>query len=182
MELLFIYGPAAVGKLTIGRELAKLTGYRLFHNHLTVDAVMAVFNFGSESFIKLREQIWLSVFQEAARNKISLIFTFSPEQTVKTSFIQDTLDAVEPFGGKVLFIELICPLDELERRIENPSRAEFNKLRSLESFRKIRQARKHEYPKLPNSGLTIDTSKINPQEAARKIFEFFLLDKEVDVN
>ncbi|MBW4552200.1 MAG: AAA family ATPase [Aphanocapsa sp. GSE-SYN-MK-11-07L] len=73
MELLFIYGPAAAGKLTIGRELAKLTGFRLFHNHLTVDAVTAVFDFGSEPFIKLREQIWLSVFQEAAQNDVSLI-------------------------------------------------------------------------------------------------------------
>jgi shikimate kinase len=182
MELLFIYGPAAVGKLTVSRELAKLTGLRLFHNHLTVDAVMAVFDFGSKSFIKLREQIWLSVFKEAAQNDISFIFTFSPEGTVQTSFIQNTLDAIEQFGGKVRFIELTCPIDELERRIENPSRAEFNKLRSLESFRNIRQAGKHIYPKLPNSGLTIDTSKISPQEAAREIFELFSLEQEVDVD
>lgn len=173
MELLFIYGPPAVGKLTIGRELAKLTGFRLFHNHLTVDAVMAVFDFGSEPFIKLREQIWLSVFQEAVHNDVSLIFTFAPEQTVRTSFIQDTIDAVEPSGGKVRFIELTCPVEELERRIENPSRAEFNKLRALELFRNIRQAGKHLYPKLPNSGLTIDTSQMNPQVAAHKICEFF---------
>lgn len=150
--------------------LERLTqaGYR-------VDALMAVFDFGSEPFIKLREQIWLSVFKDAARNNVSLIFTFSPEQTVQTSFIQDTLDAVELFGGKVLFIELSCPIDELERRIENPARAEFNKLRSLESFRKIRQAGKYVYPKLPSSGLTIDTSKLKPHEAARKIFEFFFV-------
>jgi cytidylate kinase len=57
VELLFIYGPAAAGKLTIAREVAKLTNFRLFHNHLTVDAVMAVFDFGSESFIELREHI-----------------------------------------------------------------------------------------------------------------------------
>ncbi|MBW4552199.1 MAG: hypothetical protein KME35_13990 [Aphanocapsa sp. GSE-SYN-MK-11-07L] len=99
-----------------------------------------------------------------------------------SSFIQDTLDAVEPFGGKVRFIELVCPIDELERRIENPSRAEFNKLRSLESFRKIRQSKKHIYPKLPNSGLIIDTSEMNPQEAARKISEFFSLDGGASVD
>jgi hypothetical protein len=173
MKLLFIHGPAAVGKLTIGRELAKITGFRLFHNHLTVDAVMAVFDFGSEPFIKLREQIWLSVFQEAAQNDVSLIFTFSPERTVRTSFIQDTLDTVERAGGEVLFIELTCPIEELERRIENPSRAEFNKLRSLEVFRNIRKAGKHLYPKLPNSGLTIDTSQISPQASAYKICEAF---------
>ncbi len=110
MELLFIYGPAAVGKLTIGRELAKITGFRLFHNHLIVDAVMAVFDFGSEPFIKLREQIWLSVFKEAAEQNVSLIFTFSPERTIRTTFIQETLDAVESSGGKVRFIQLTCPM------------------------------------------------------------------------
>jgi shikimate kinase len=179
MELLFIYGSAAVGKLTIGRELAKLTGFRLFHNHLTVDAVLAVFDFGSEPFINLREQIWLSVFKEAAQRDVSLIFTFSPERTVRTSFIQDTLDTVESLGGKVLFIELTCPIEELERRIENPSRSEFRKLRSLEVFRKIRQAGVHIYPKLPNCGLTIDTSTMSPQQAACKIYEFLSLKKNL---
>lgn len=174
MELLFIYGPAAVGKLTIGRELAKITGFRLFHNHLIVDAVMAVFDFGSEPFIKLREQIWLSVFKEAAEQNVSLIFTFSPERTVRTTFIQQTLDAVESSGGKVRFIQLTCPIEELENRIENPSRAEFHKLRSLERFRKIRQQRSHLYPTLPNSGLTIDTSQVSPQAAAHRIYEFLL--------
>lgn len=172
MELLFIYGTAAVGKLTIGRELAKLTGFRLFHNHLIVDAVMAVFDFGSEPFIKLHEQIWLSVFKEAAEQDVSLIFTFSPERTVRTTFIQETQDAVEPSGGKVLFIELTCPIEELENRIENLSRAEFHKLRSLDRFRKIRQQGLHIYPTLPNSGLTIDTSQVSPQAAAHRIYEF----------
>jgi hypothetical protein len=66
MKLLFLYGPAASGKLTIARELATLTGFALFHNHLVVDAVEAVFPFGSERFVKLREQFCLSMFREAA--------------------------------------------------------------------------------------------------------------------
>ena len=32
MKLVFIYGQAGVGKLTVGRELADLTGIALFHN------------------------------------------------------------------------------------------------------------------------------------------------------
>jgi hypothetical protein len=50
-------------------------------------------------------------------------------------------------------------------------------LRSLEVFRNIRQAGKHLYPKLPNSGLTIDTSQMSPQAAAHEICEFFGLKK-----
>ena len=56
MKLIFIHGPVASGKLTIARALAALTGLAVFHNHLVVDAVAAVFPFGSEPFIRLREQ------------------------------------------------------------------------------------------------------------------------------
>jgi len=34
MNLVFLYGPPAAGKYTIGRELASLTGLALFHNIL----------------------------------------------------------------------------------------------------------------------------------------------------
>ncbi len=37
--LVYLYGPPAVGKLTVATELQRLTGFRLFHNHLTVDAL-----------------------------------------------------------------------------------------------------------------------------------------------
>ena len=79
MKLIFIHGPAAAGKLTVGRALEDLTGFRLFHNHLVVDTLLSVFPFGTPSFVALREQIWLSVFEAAAKDGISTIFTFAPE-------------------------------------------------------------------------------------------------------
>jgi hypothetical protein len=178
MDLLFLYGPAAAGKLTVARELAKLTGLRLFHNHLTVDALTAVFDFGTEPFILLREQIWLAIFREAAKQNVSLIFTFAPERTVGKSFIQNTIDAVEAAGGRVLFVDVACPIEELERRVESASRAEFGKLRSLELFRELNEAGAFDYPKLPDSGLSIDTSQVSPREAAIRICEFFSLGKK----
>jgi hypothetical protein len=173
MDLVFIHGPAASGKLTVARELSRMTGFRLFHNHLTVDAVTAVFDFGSEPFVLLREQIWLSIFREAAQRNVSLIFTFTPERTVRASFINTTLDAVESVGGRVLFVRLTCPMDELERRIADASRAHFGKLRSLELFRELNQAGEFDYPKLPDSGLSIDTNLTSPTQAAARICEFF---------
>ncbi len=35
MKLVFMIGDAAVGKMTVGQELMKRTGLRLFHNHKT---------------------------------------------------------------------------------------------------------------------------------------------------
>lgn len=86
MKLVFIHGPAAAGKLTVGRALQDLTGFRLFHNHLVVDTLLAVFQFGTPSFIRLREQIWISVFEAAAKDGISTIFTFAPEATRRSRF------------------------------------------------------------------------------------------------
>jgi hypothetical protein len=48
MDFVFIHGLAAAGKLTIACELSHMTGFQLFHNHLTV---AAVFDFGSEPFV-----------------------------------------------------------------------------------------------------------------------------------
>ena len=138
MQLIFLHGAPAVGKLTVARELAALTGFRLFHNHLTVDLVTSLFPFGSESFILLREQIWLAAFAEAARSGVSLIFTFNPERTVRERFIQDALDTVGSAGGRVIFVELTCTAEELERRMEDPSRKEFGKLASVELYRTLK--------------------------------------------
>jgi hypothetical protein len=103
MKLVFLHGAPAVGKLTLARELAALTDFRLFHNHLTVDLVTSLFPFGSEPFILLREQIWLAAFAAAARSNVSLIFTFNPERTVRESFVQAAIDVVEASGGQVLW-------------------------------------------------------------------------------
>jgi len=34
-KLIILFGPPAVGKMTVGKELADLTGLKLFHNHMT---------------------------------------------------------------------------------------------------------------------------------------------------
>ena len=170
MKLIFIHGAPAVGKLTVARELASATGFRLFHNHLTVDLVSSLFPFGSEPFILLREQIWLAAFAEAARQNLSLIFTFNPERTVRQRFIQDATEVVEAAGGKVVFVELTCVENELERRMEDASRKEFGKLASIEQYRSLKATGAFEFPKLPE-GLSIDTTNRSPAESAQLIRE-----------
>lgn len=174
MKLIFLYGPAAAGKLTIGKALHQLTGFRLFHNHLVVDTLLSVFQFGTPSFVRLREQTWLSVFEAAAKDDISLIFTFAPENTVKPEFIGSAIATVQEACGEICFVELTCPIQVLEKRMENPSRAQFLKLRSVETFRQLRRMGADHFPPIP-SDLSIDTSEVEPAEAARKICERFQL-------
>ena len=172
MKLIFLHGMPAVGKLTVGRELAQLTGYKLFHNHLTVDLVTSVFEFGSPSFIELRERIWLDVFIEAARAQLpGLIFTFAFEPTVKPDFIERVKNMVEAHNGKVMFVKLTCSPEELEKRLTSDSRAKFGKLTSVDLFRELNSAGAFADPQITDDQLVVDTTHLNPAEAAKKIHE-----------
>jgi chloramphenicol 3-O-phosphotransferase len=172
MKLVFIHGPAAAGKLTVGRALQDLTGLRLFHNHLVVDTLLSVFPFGTPSFVALREQIWLSVFEAAAKDGISTIFTFAPEATVNPSFIDKAVSTIQNAGGEVCFVKLDCPIDVIEQRLDSASRAQFFKLKSVAVFRELRKKGADNFRELP-PGLTIDTSTVQPNESARRICEHF---------
>jgi adenylate kinase len=170
VKLIFLHGLPGVGKLTVARELAKLTGFRVFHNHLAVDLVEAVFEFGSQPFVELREKIWLEVFSRAVAAKLNgLIFTFAFDRTVQPSFIEDTRRAIESFDGEVLFVELTCSTAELERRIEDPSRQEFGKLSSVGQFRELKEAGAFLDPGIPKDRLIVDTTELSAFEAARLI-------------
>jgi hypothetical protein len=170
MKLIFIYGMPAVGKLTVAKELASLTGYKLFHNHLVVDCLLSVFDFGSAPFVALREEIWLSVFDHACRSQLpGLIFTFAPERTVRPEFIGETLKVVERGGGEVVFVELVCPLAELKARMDSPSRLRYQKLTSLPLFEQLHVDGYFDASYMPEPRMTVDTSLCTPVEAALQL-------------
>ncbi|MDT9600228.1 shikimate kinase [Sphingosinicella rhizophila] len=171
MELVFIHGPGAAGKLTIARALAARTGYSLFHNHLIVDAVAAVFPFGTPEFARLREQFWLDMFRAAASASQSLIFTFAPEPTVALSFPERVVELIEAAGGRVVFVALTLDVGEQERRLVNVDRAAFGKLRSIEILRQFQDEFKRCEKAMPAAALTIDTGQTQPEDAADKIMK-----------
>lgn len=170
MRLIFIYGMPATGKLTVARELAIVTGYKVFHNHLAVDLLLSVFAFGSKPFVELREDIWLSVFRQAAENQLpGLIFTFAPEATVRPEFIPAAIEAVGDAGGVVDFVELTCPVAELKRRIPDASRAQYKKLSSVALFEQLQADGSFDSFSMPQPKLSIDTSTCTPARAALEI-------------
>lgn len=173
MQLVFIHGPAAAGKYTVGVELSRLTGLPLFHNHLAVDAALALFDFGSAGFIALRSAIWQVAFAEAAQARRSLIFTFQPEASVAPGFVPGLVAQVEAVGGRVLFVQLTCSIAVQEERLVAPSRAAFRKLRDVGILRQAIAAGGMAYPPLPDSGLTIDTTHMAPEAAAHRIVAHF---------
>lgn len=169
MRLIFLYGQVASGKLTIARALADRTGHALFHNHLVVDAVGAVFPFGSAPFIALREAFWLRMFEAAAREGRSLIFTFAPESTMAADFPQRAADIVRTAGGAVTFVALTVDPGIQSKRIANDDRAAFGKLRSPDMLQQLRADFDAAMAAMPSADLVIDTGLTAPQDAAALI-------------
>eukprot|EP00753_Platysulcus_tardus_P013905 PLAT3900.1.p1 GENE.PLAT3900.1~~PLAT3900.1.p1 ORF type:complete len:246 (-),score=55.23 PLAT3900.1:309-1007(-) len=73
-----LHGLPGVGKRTVGEQLAALTGCKLFHNHLVVDALLALFPFGSAEFIQLRRKWWLEALSTAV-SAATVVHAASPD-------------------------------------------------------------------------------------------------------
>lgn len=71
-----IIGPQAVGKMTVGQELAKITGYKLLYNHMTIEMVRLIFDYDKEAFRKMNSIIRYEIFKEFSKsNEKGIIFT-----------------------------------------------------------------------------------------------------------
>lgn len=169
MELIFLHGAAASGKLTTARALETLLGYPVFHNHLVVDALTTVFPFGSEPFVRLREEFWMHVFTDAARldRSVTFTFTFAPEATVPRGFPASARARVEAFGGRVDFVRLLVSETEQDSWIGNPDRKQINKLSGLNSLRRLRND--HEIIEQPPTDLEVNTDTTSAEESAALI-------------
>lgn len=140
MQLIFLYGPPAVGKYTIAKALAEKTGYPLFHNHLTVDLLKTIIPFDAPEFHHTIEKIRLTIFEAAAASKIpGLIFTFVYEKGVDDDFVKQVVDSVTSKGGEVVFIQLSCSPQELKERVVQPDRVAHRKLNTVEGLEKALQ-------------------------------------------
>lgn len=175
VHLVFLHGRAAAGKLTTARRLSEQTGYPVFHNHLVVDLLTTMFPFGSEAFVLLREDFWLAVFAQAARHDRSLIFTFTPERTVAAGFPARVRAAVEPAGGTVCFVRLRVSDAAQERRVSDPSRAEFRKIAAVQTLRSLAAQPAGDEPP---ADLEIDTDQSPPGASAALIARHFRLPRQ----
>jgi tRNA uridine 5-carbamoylmethylation protein Kti12 len=175
MRLVFIYGPPASGKLTVAKELAKLTGFRLFHNHVSIDFVQSLFEFGSKPFWRLTDKYRTEMIEEAAKEGVDTIFTFVYGKTTDDPFVRRVLRKVKAHHGTVCFVRLECGRDELERRVTSKVRKSVGKIASKRLLNQVFKKfdLDSEIPFQPS--LTIDTETQSPRKAAKMIVQHYAL-------
>lgn len=111
MKLVFILGDAAVGKMTVGQELMKISDLRLFHNHMTIEPVIEIFGrYDGEMISEIRELIFRRF---AASENYGMIFTMQMafDQASDWAYLEHIKEIFEPYGTEFYYVELIAPQD-----------------------------------------------------------------------
>ncbi|MGH7714292.1 MAG: hypothetical protein ACREOG_23645 [Gemmatimonadaceae bacterium] len=186
MTLVVLFGPPAVGKMTVGLELEQLTGLRLFHNHMSIDVVLNFFAFGEPAFQRLVSEFRTRLCEEvAASNLPGLIFTFvwALDDPRDKAFVDRLASIFSERGRQVYYAELVATVDERLRRNETPRRLAHkapkrdtarSREQLLDTDRKYRLSTNGDFF-YPERHLRIDNTSVAPAEAARQIARNFEL-------
>lgn len=183
MKFVIIFGPSAVGKMSVGRALAEITDLKLYHNHMSIDAVQPIFDFGTPSFNRLVELFRIETLKEAVKSDLSgIIFTFvwALELPSEYVFIDQLVDIVEKGGGTVYYLELEASLETRlvrnkheKRLLEKPSKRNIEISESILYYERKYQlnSAEGEFPR-PNY-LKINNENLEPNEVAKKMVDHF---------
>lgn len=186
MKLILIFGPSAVGKMTVGQELSKITGLKLFHNHTSIEWVLQFFDFSEPGFTYLNNLLRFETFQQVAKSDLpGLIFTFvwafdSPREK---AYVDRVVKIFEDVKGEIFYVELEAALEtrvarnKHEHRLAHkPSKRNFEKSEAIfwHDQKKYRLNSKEGELKGANY-LRIKNDDLSPEEAAKMIVEKFKL-------
>lgn len=132
MKFIVIFGPPAVGKMVVGKELSKRTGFKLLHNHMTIELLIQLFDYGTPKFLKLNSEFRKRIFEEVATSDVpGFIFTYvwDLSQKKEKDYIELISNVFLKNKWEVYYLELEASLEERLKRnktkvrlIEKPSK------------------------------------------------------------
>ncbi len=183
MKLVIIFGPGAVGKMSVGQALSNITGLKLYHNHMSIEAVRPVFDFGTPEFNKLVTMFRLETLKAVAKSDLDgVIFTFVwalnlPEEY---EYVDRMVKIFEEVNGEVFYVELEASLETRLKRnrhetrlLEKPSKRDVeNSDRVLRHESKYQLNSKEGEFTRPNY-LKINNENLEPDEVAEMIKKHF---------
>jgi hypothetical protein len=184
VTLLFVFGPPAVGKMTVGRAIADASEFRLFHNHHLLEPLLDVFDYGTPPFSRLLGEFRIRVLEEAALSGTDLVYTlvWALDLPEDAAYLREHLRPFVESDQRIAFVELYADLDTRLGRNRTPYRlAEKRSKRDLEwSDGNVRKLDRH----VLNSGvrptpadeliagyphLRIDNTHLSPEEVASEV-------------
>ena len=181
MKLMFLFGDAAVGKMTVGQELMKITDLRLFHNHMTIEPVLEIFGTFDGNVIKRLREV---IFEEFAKSdNYGMIFTvmWAFDMQSDWDYLTWVRSIFEPYGTEFYYVELVADQKtRLERNVTENRLANKASKRDIEASnaRLLRDDANHRLESYPGeipyeNYIKIDNTNLSPETVAAMIKERF---------
>jgi len=183
MKFVMLFGAPAVGKMTVGQELAKITNLRLFHGHMSIEPVVGIFG---RRDVKTEARLREVVFEEFAKSDLhGMIFTYFCALDNKDAwlYVEKLIDIFQDNGAEIYFVELVASQEvrlkrngTANRLLHKPSKQDIEKsnARLIELDEKIRIISFD--GEIPYKNYTkIDNSNLEPIDVAGMIKKEFLL-------
>lgn len=186
MKLVMIFGDAAVGKMTVGQELMKMTNLRLFHNHMTIEMVIDVFGYYDANVVAKLREVMFESFAESQNEGLIFTYMWAFDQQSDWDYVNHVSEIFKKQGAELYYIELIAPLEI--RLVRNATE---NRLKHKPSKRDLEASNQRvmhastNYRIVSRDGeipfenyIKIDNSYLSPKACAKMIAKRFNFEKE----
>lgn len=183
MNLIILIGAGAVGKMTVGQELMKITDYRLFHNHMMIEPVIEIFGKYEGAVVnKLRDDIF-DAFMNTKYTGMIFTYMWAFDLQSDWDYVDYLTKKFEATGGTVYYVELVA-----DRAVRIERNKTENRLKNkaskrdivLSQDRMIREETKYRLVSLDReinfkNYIKIDNTNLEPAEVAAMIKKHFNL-------
>ncbi|MCR4280189.1 MAG: AAA family ATPase [Candidatus Komeilibacteria bacterium] len=177
-KVIFIFGPMASGKYTIGRRLSKITGYPLWHNHVFTKTATALmggkkYSIHDKEFYNQIGKLRTFCLQNIADLHEGIIMTGVYAPGSGDRYVSRLMEINQKGCLDYFFVQLKCPLSKLLDRVTNSSRKRFDRYKIRTKKELISSlARRDILANLPVKCLVIDTGKTTIVESADRILRY----------
>lgn len=178
MKLVLIIGAGAVGKMTVGQELMKITNLRLFHNHMMIEPVIDIFGkYKRDTIDKLKEVI---IDDFVKSDNEGMIFTLIWAFDLPTEW--EYVNNLTKRFDEVYCVELIASQDVRLKRNSTDNRLKHKASKRDIDASNVRLLNEERYRLVSREGeipfknyLRINNENIEPDVVAKIIKETFNL-------
>lgn len=183
MKLVLLFGDAAVGKMTVGQEIAKRTALKLFHNHMTIEPVIELFGYYHPQAVLGMRRVIFEEFSKTDAEGMIFTFMWAFDRPEDWSYIAEVVAIFETVNADIYYVELHAPLEvRLERnKTENRLAHKASKRDLATSEARVkREYEKYRCTSLPGeitfpNYLKIDNTHRSPEDVADEIITTFHL-------
>lgn len=184
-DLIVFVGPPASGKAAIGHALAGLSGFRLFHNHMTAEAAAALFGWATPAYAEAVEATRLMLLGKALdqADSSNIVFTYAWafDFAADCAFVERLVNLFESAGRQVFFVELLASTEARIAREGTPLRLALKPAkRDVERARALHAEADARYQlnsngafPYPERYLLLDTERQPPDESALLVARHF---------